>query len=518
MRSYQTLLIAGICFCVGLSIFLYKSVLLDFPLLPNKKAESWHIETRLEFKASGGPVKINLHLPRESPDYSIVDESFISDGYGLVNKVEKGTKNRIVQWSKRDESGKEVLFYRAILYGINHAGHDLEHEAPVSPAITYKDPIFEEQAKQDPVYLALKSMIEDIYSRSADEKTFVVELLKFLRNNKTDERLVRIQTDMENAQTHAGLIATVLSYAGIPNRIMHGIALEESRRNAALRHWVEYYADGKWHVIRTKKQIEEGYTLLPWWEGNKPFFEVTGGESPSIAVSVKRHTESALTEAIWQGNEVSEWIHTFSVFSLPIHAQLVLQILLLIPVGCLVSAVLRQVIGINTFGTFMPVLVALAFRETQLLWGIVFFSAIVGLGLFFRAYFDRLHLLMVPRLTAILTIVVLVIFVMSLVTFKFGITSGLSISLFPIVILTMVIERMTLLWEEHGAGQAIKAALNSLFTAIMAYEAMNNSWIVHLIVTFPELLFIVLAMALMLGRYNGYKLMEYRRFKVLRKL
>jgi len=518
MRSYQTLLIAGICFFVGLSIFIYKSFILDFPLLPNKKAESWHIETRLEFKAHGEPVRINLHLPRQSPDYSIVDENFISDGYGLVTKIEKDTKNRVAQWSKRDESGKEVLFYRAILYGINHARHEIEHESPVFPAITYKDTLFEEQAKQDPVYLALKSMIEDIYSRSADEKTFVVELLRFIRNNKTDERVVRIQKDLDNAGSRAGLIATVLSYAGIPNRIMHGIALEESRRNASLKHWVEYYADGKWHSIRSKKQQEEKYILLPWWEGNKPFFEVDGADAPSIAISVKRHTESALTEAIWQGNEVSEWIRAFSVFNLPVHAQLVLQILLLIPIGCLVSAILRQVIGINTFGTFMPVLVALAFRETQLLWGIVFFTAIVSLGLFFRAYFDKLHLLMVPRLTAILTIVVLVIFVMSLVTFKFGVTSGLSISLFPIVILTMVIERMTLLWEEHGAAEAIKAAFNSLLTAVIAYEAMNNTWIVHLIVTFPELLFIVLALALMLGRYNGYKLMEYRRFKVLRKL
>jgi hypothetical protein len=257
--------------------------------------------------------------------------------------------------------------------------------------------------------------------------------------------------------------------------------------------------------------------LLPWWEGNKPFFTVDGGYKPTIAVSVKRHTESALTEAIWQGNEVSEFIHAFSVFSLPVHAQLVLQVLLLIPIGCLVSAVLRQVVGINTFGTFMPVLVALAFRETQLLWGIIFFTLIVSLGLFFRSYFDRLHLLMVPRLTAVLTIVVLIIFIMSLVAFKFGVTTGLSISLFPIVILTMVIERMTLLWEEHGAPEAIKAAINSLITAIIAYGAMNSSIVTHLMVTFPELLFLVLAASLVLGRYNGYKLMEYRRFKVLRK-
>lgn len=517
MRSFHTFIIAGICLCLGLIVFFYKSFLLDFPLLPNKEAESWHIETRLEFRANNGPVKVNLYLPRESANHSIVDESFISDGYGLTTKIEKGTRNRLAQWSKREEVGKEVLFYRAILYNVKSSTRKIESEAPTVAGLTYKDELFQQKAKEDPVFLALKSIIDEIYSRSADEKTFVVELLRFIHDERSDERIVRIRKDMESAKTNAGFISTILNYAAVPNRIMHGIALEESRREAALRHWVEYYAEGKWHVIHIKKRDGENYTLLPWWEGDKPFFSVEGGTRPVIAVSVKRHTESALTEAIWQGNEVSEFIHTFSVFSLPVHAQLVLQVLLMIPIGCLVSAVLRQVVGINTFGTFMPVLVALAFRETQLVWGIVFFTIIVSLGLIFRSYFDRLHLLMVPRLTAILTIVVLIIFVLSLISFKFGVTTGLSISLFPIVILTMVIERMTLLWEEHGAGPALKAAINSLLTAIIAYEAMTNTVITHLIVTFPELLFVVLAAALMLGRYNGYKLMEYRRFKVLRK-
>ena len=59
-------------------------------------------------------------------------------------------------------------------------------------------------------------------------------------------------------------------------------------------------------------------------------------------------------------------------------AQAIYQVLVLIPLGGLLVVVLRNVIGFPTFGTFMPILIALAFRETQLLWGIVLFTFIVG--------------------------------------------------------------------------------------------------------------------------------------------
>ena len=61
----------------------------------------------------------------------------------------------------------------------------------------------------------------------------------------------------------------------------------------------------------------------------------------------------------------------------------------MVPVGGFLLVILRNVIGISTFGTFMPVLIALAFRETQLLWGIIFFSVLVALGLTIRFYLDR---------------------------------------------------------------------------------------------------------------------------------
>jgi len=517
MRLLHTIVAAALCILTALIIFGYKYYVLDFPLTPNQKAESWHIEAKLEFEAKGKPVKVELYLPKSGKDFSIVDENFISDGYGFTTGKEEGTGNRIAKWSKRRVRGKEVIFYRAILY---EATRTAEEEASRPPRIkvpVYDSAEFTQRAENEPVYLALSDLIRDLREKSADEESFITELFKVLAKGK-DERISRLKQDT-TATTPAMLAALVLNHAAIPAKVVHGIKLDDDHRDAQIQEWTEVYLGGRWQQVDMNTGSPEvPYKMLAWWEDGARAYSITGGRKPSFTISVKRHEESALTEALWKGNQWTRAVYDLSVYSLPVNLQLVFHILLLVPVGALVATFLRQVIGLPTFGTFMPVLVALAFRETQLLGGIFLFCGIVGLGLVFRSYFDRLQLLMFPRLTAILTIVVIIMFGITLLTFKMGVTAGLSVSLFPMVIMTMVIERMSLTWEEFGPRQAMTQGIGSLFVAAICYLVMNHDLVKHLIVTFPELLLIVLAAALLLGRYNGYKLTEYYRFRSLKDL
>jgi hypothetical protein len=202
----------------------------------------------------------------------------------------------------------------------------------------------------------------------------------------------------------------------------------------------------------------------------------------------------------------------FSLFGLPIQTQAVYSVLLMIPIGALIMVVMRNIIGIDAFGTFMPVLIALSFRETQLFWGIILFTLLVALGLSIRFLLERLRLLLVPRLGAVLIVVVILMLIISVVSHKLGLETGLSVALFPMVIIVMTIERMSVVWEERGASDAIKAGLGSLLVAAVAYLAMGMDWLEHLIFTFPELLLFILAVVLLLGRYTGYRLTELRRF------
>lgn len=60
----------------------------------------------------------------------------------------------------------------------------------------------------------------------------------------------------------------------------------------------------------------------------------------------------------------------YSLYGLPLQTQQTFMIMVMIPIGVLVILILRNLIGLQTLGTFTPVLIALAFRETQLGFGI----------------------------------------------------------------------------------------------------------------------------------------------------
>ncbi len=168
------------------------------------------------------------------------------------------------------------------------------------------------------------------------------------------------------------------------------------------------------------------------------------------------------------------------------------------------------------FGTFLPVLVAIAFRETTLLYGVFLFLLVVGSGLAVRMYLERLHLLLVPRLASVLIVVVLLMMAISILSYRLGIETGLSIALFPMVILTMVIERMSVVWEERGAADAMIDGAGTLFVAAIAYWVMGLPTVRHVVFVFPEVLLILLAITLLIGRYTGYRLSEIRRFRALK--
>ena len=140
---------------------------------------------------------------------------------------------------------------------------------------------------------------------------------------------------------------------------------------------------------------------------------------------------------------------------------------------------------------------------------------LVALGLSIRFLLDRLRLLLVPRLSAVLIVVVLLMLIISLVSNRMGLETGLSVALFPMVIIAMTIERMSVVWEERGAADAIREGFGSLIVAVAAYIFMGIAWLEHLIFTFPELLLVVLALVVLAGRYTGYRLLELRRFKAL---
>ena len=186
---------------------------------------------------------------------------------------------------------------------------------------------------------------------------------------------------------------------------------------------------------------------------------------------------------------------------------------MLLPIGALVVVFLRVIIGLKCSGTFMPILIATSFIQTELLNGVVGFLLIVSTGLVIRSYLSRLNLLLVSRISAVVILVIGIITLFTIIAFRFGLTDALKITFFPMVIMAWTIERMSILWEEEGGKEVLVQGGGSLLVAVIAYLMMDNDLIRHWAFNFLGVHALIMAAVLLMGQYTGYRLFELRRFK-----
>ncbi|PRQ61705.1 inactive transglutaminase family protein [Vibrio sp. V01_P9A10T6] len=481
----------------GITLSVVRHQTYGVPWTPGETRQIWDIEARVEFNALGKEAKVSLAAPHTQDGYTLINESSSSPGYGVAY-VTTDTGKR-VEWSIRKATGPQTIYYKSQFLVDPQAKAD-----PIPPMGDVVKPTFD-----GPEEAAAIALIERANQRSADNITFTRELIKNL--NDADSQNASL---LLNKMSKVDATQKLLSYSQIPNKVVGVIQLEDGRRRQTIQHMNEIWNGDQWVLFNPETGTQPNHpNLLVWDESNVSLLDVTGGQNSQVHFTMLSQDVSPQTAT---NNKIeADKLLNFSIHSLPLEEQAMFKTIMLIPIGALIVVFLRVIIGLKTSGTFMPVLIAVAFVQTQLLTGIVGFLLIVGTGLIIRSYLSKLNLLLVARISAVIIAVILIISVFTVVAFKIGLTEGLSITFFPMIILSWTIERMSILWEEEGAKEVILQGGGSLFTSILIYLAMTNSYVQHLTFNFIGLQLIVLAAILLLGTYTGYRLTELRRFKPL---
>lgn len=503
MTKRYVYLLAAFLIALGSGIFLYKWQHLGFPISSAQQTSVWTIETSIKFESGPGSIKANLQIPTLTPGFRMLREYNVSRGYGFsLNYV---TGGREAQWAVRRTDGPQTLYYRRVVY--EDATSEQSDTTPPFPP----PPVIEE-----PLNTAIDVIVGEVQDHSADEASFTAELLRLVNDPSPDPNVELLLADARTSADFVETLTTVLAYAQIPARMIRGIVLQDQQRRLDVLPWLEVHDGDRWLYFNPttgEQGLPERYLI--WWRGNEPLVSVEGGSNVEVNFAVRKDFIESLSIAEQRAEVASSALVEYSLSSLPFQTQAVYSVLVMIPIGALIMVFMRNIVGIDAFGTFMPVLIALSFRETQLLWGAVLFTLLVTLGLSIRFLLERLRLLLVPRLGAVLIVVVLLMMIISVVSNKLDIETGLSVALFPMVIIAMTIERMSIVWEERGAADALRGGVGSLVVASLAYVAMGMEWLEHLVFTFPELLLVVLAIVILLGRYTGYRLTELARFRAV---
>jgi len=478
----------------GLGIAAYRQQVFRIPMLPGAQQTVWEVEARIEFRARGKATQAYLTLPPNQDGFRVVSETGASSGFGF--EVEPQGAQRRAHWSKRSVQGDQVLFYKLQL--VRDPNYRVDSIPPHDlPTVVWDEP-YETAAMQ---------IVETVLPISADARTLAQQLINRMKLIPADQNISLLR-DRYDEPT---LLANLLLAADVSARKVQVLELEDGRRRQSLHDYVQVWDDGRWYLFNPGSgPVTQLDNLLLWQTDTPAVLEVQGGTRSRVSFSMISQARSMLAlteEAPGFG---------FSLYNLPIAEQGMFKLIMLLPVGALVVVFMRLIVGLSTSGTFMPVLIALAFLQTQLVPGVISFVLVVAIGLLIRSYLSQLNLLLVARIAILVILVIGIISVFSVASYRLGMMAGLTISFFPMIILAWTIERMSIIWEEEGPKEVLVQGGGSLLVAVLAYLLMDTNIVRHLAFNFPELHFCVIALVMLLGRYTGYRLSELKRFAVFK--
>jgi hypothetical protein len=480
----------------------YKAAVLGYSMWPGQETRAWLLEAEVGFEATDEPVKVSLSVPGGTPGFRTLSEEFAAPDYGV--SVVDGDGDRRVEWAARERSGPQTLFYRTIVF-------DAVGSAGVTPAAApgeVVEPFFEE-----PAATAARSVLNDAVARSADPLTLAKRLIERLGPGVSSGEAEVLLRGRALPDDRVRLIIDLLAMHGVPARLARGVVLDDGRRQQPLTPMLEVHQDDAWQLvdpISGRPGVPADFIL--WQRGGRSLLDVSGGQDSYLRVSVMQNVRP-ITE-LGPARDTAGRLQ-LSVYALPISEQNVFKLLSLIPLGALVLCISRNVVGIATSGTFMPLLIALVLIETGLLNGLLIFTIIVTAGLAIRAYLSSLNLLLVPRISAVVVVVIGLMAVLGVFGHQLGFHGVLAVTLFPFIVVAWTIERASTTWEEAGPQVAMTQLIGSVVVAVVVFFIWSLDVVQHVCYAFTEVNLIVLAVILALGSYTGYRLTELRRFAPL---
>lgn len=192
-----------------------------------------------------------------------------------------------------------------------------------------------------------------------------------------------------------------------------------------------------------------------------------------------------------------------------------LKVILLMPLGAMVVAICRNVIGLKTFGVFLPALIAVAAGYTGLWWGLLAFFLVIAVVSLMHFPLEKSGILYTPKLVVMLVSVVITFIILSIIGIYLEYSRLAFITLFPVVVITITAERFARMIMEEGYPRALNVTFQTLIVVLIAFLAMNSRTMEALFLAFPELFLVIVAFMLLLGRWLGMRVSEYKRFKNL---
>lgn len=193
-------------------------------------------------------------------------------------------------------------------------------------------------------------------------------------------------------------------------------------------------------------------------------------------------------------------------------------LMLMLPIIATIIAFARQFLGIKTFGIYTPTIITLSFLATGLKYGLTIFLVILAAATLVRIFFKRFRFLYLPRMAMVLTIVAFTILAMFVVGAATNRTGIIGVSILPILVLIILVEKFIAIQMEKGPRTAIMLSLETILVSIACYYVASWDALTTFIIAYPESLLLTFVVNVLMAKWVGLRISEYLRFREINRI
>ncbi|MDY8137196.1 7TM domain-containing protein [Aquimarina sp. 2201CG5-10] len=481
--------------------------------------EVYKVNYNYFFKSANKNTVVKSYVPESNPRQRISHQKNISDhSLSFYKEPLNGGNERAVWKTDKNDTyyslnyefifeGKEKRYFVPNDFKRNNKGYEL-YTLPTKNIQSEDSKIgalaaqLSKGAKND------KQVIKNIFDHVVNIPSAPIITLT--------DALTAIEQNKASCNGKSRLFAALTRNLGYPTRIKAGIILEKTNKRTS-HAWVEIRINDQWVPF---DGLNNHFAYLPAnyleiYIGDESFITHTANIQFDYTYQIDKVNHIAFLN---MSNDQISALPGFSLWKLidkgiiPMNS---LRLLLLLPLGGLLVAFLRNIVGIKTFGVFLPALIAFSLIHTGFVAGIILFVALILLVGLISYPFDKIGLLYTPKLVISLTVMVTIMILAAYIGLKYNITWLTTLTFFPTIILTIAAERFSRSTVEDGYKIAIDKLVQTLIATAICYAVLSASWLPSILVIFPEIILLVITTAMILGRYIGIRWIEFYRFKPL---
>jgi hypothetical protein len=507
-------------------------------------------EQTVELTGSLGSINLKMYVPTPGVGLEIRDERIETADLNLV--IEETDGGRLILLKGNTENQKRHIRYGAkikslpLVYTLNES---LGWEIPAEADSLWLSSTSSIQTGNAEISRQLAKLFElDI--EKADDASFLnwnhqqwqeileirgvgpTQVLRVIYDyalegiqpasfsGKTDA-LTALRLNESSCGGKSRLMVAMCRTLGIPARVVGGVIMNQGQRKRTHHLWVETRLGEAWVPF---DPLNDYFAMKParfltLYKGDLPLIRHSRGLSIDYGFSsVKK-----MVPLIWKGDQSGVDVEGESTFArssslVPMLNRYNYSAIMLAPFCLLFIVFVRQVLGVVTIGTFLPIL--LGFSLVHGNWVVTLAQMIVALllGVLLRFILTRLSLLHVPRTAVMITFVVLVFLAFSAGMSRFDSLAGMGTVILPLAALAMAVEKFTLVAMDKGSISALGLVAQTFLVAAFCRLIMITPFFQNLTIAFPEVLLLIIAMIILVGNYRGLRLKELWRFRQVRKV